>query len=256
MKSWTIFGFIRYFFLVFLAGLLGLQCAFLLQVWWLKEHNPSTTSFMFQEEVRLCGARRAFLNQCPLQYSWVDYDRVSNHLKQAIISSEDAKFNDHYGVEIESITKAWQKNQRKGAFYMGGSTITQQLAKNMFLSGERSYIRKAQELVIAFFMETILEKKRIFELYINVVEWGDGIFGIDAASRYYYRMHPAYLSASQSAELASALPSPKCFDKSQYCSSDGMHYYFAKKKQVILQRMRGAALPNDTLDVLIKKHSK
>jgi monofunctional biosynthetic peptidoglycan transglycosylase len=161
--------------------------------------------------------------------------------------SEDDIFFQHKGVRVEDMQKAWEKNQekrRKGhkatTALRGGSTITQQLAKNLFLSSEQNYFRKAQELVITGLLEVTLSKQRLFEIYLNSVEWGEGIFGIGAASAHYYATSPGALDRDQSAALASALPAPKCFDKQQYCRKANIH--FPTRQEFILEYMDRVAL--------------
>ena len=150
-------------------------------LWWI-DHNPSTTSFM---EAGL--ARQQEKNpDAELRHKWVPYDRISINLKRAIVAAEDAKFLNHEGFDVEGIQTAVEKNLKKGRLVAGGSTISQQLAKNLFLSGERSFIRKGQEAVITLMIEATWSKRRILEVYLNVVEWGEGVFGAEAAARYYY----------------------------------------------------------------------
>jgi monofunctional biosynthetic peptidoglycan transglycosylase len=143
--------------------------------------------------------------------------------------------------------KAWQKNQQKTqagnkskTALRGGSTITQQLAKNLFLSSEQNYLRKGQELIITGLLELTLSKQRLFEIYLNSVEWGEGIFGIGAAAQHYYAASPAGLSRDQAAALASALPAPKCFDKQQYCRRGSINY--SVRQEFILENMDRVAL--------------
>jgi monofunctional biosynthetic peptidoglycan transglycosylase len=172
-----------------------------------------------------------------LQFQWVDYERISGNLKRAIIASEDANFAGHEGVDWEALQKAYEKNTKKGHVVAGGSTITQQLAKNLFLSGERSYLRKGQEVVIAYMLEYWMDKERIFEIYLNVVEWGNGVFGAEAAARHYYGISAASLSAGQAARLAVMLPNPRYFDTHRGSP------YLARRTSVILRRMGAAELP-------------
>lgn len=195
--------------------------------------NPSSTSFMQAQLTRLQEKDPA----AALQQQWVPYRRISNNLKRAIIASEDALFSEHQGVDWDALEKAYQKNARKGRVVAGGSTITQQLAKNLFLSGSRSYFRKAQELVIAYMLEFWMSKERIFEIYLNVVEWGNGVFGAEAAARHYYGISAANLSASQAARLAVMLPNPRFYDSHRGSA------YLARRTGLILRRMGSAELP-------------
>ncbi|HEX8885301.1 MAG TPA: monofunctional biosynthetic peptidoglycan transglycosylase [Noviherbaspirillum sp.] len=212
---------------------LALQLYFFAQIWWWVEHNPTSTSFMRQQ--------LAVLQQknpdARLQFQWVDYERISGNLKRAIIASEDANFSGHEGIDWDALQKAYEKNSRRGKVVSGGSTITQQLAKNLFLSGERSYLRKGQEVVIAYMIEYWMDKERIFEIYLNVVEWGNGVFGAEAAARHYYGTSAARLSASQAARLAVMLPNPRYYDLHRDSS------YLARRSGLILRRMGSAELP-------------
>jgi monofunctional biosynthetic peptidoglycan transglycosylase len=172
-----------------------------------------------------------------LKYEWVPYNRISANLKRAVIASEDANFADHDGVDWEAMQKAYERNNKRHKVVGGGSTITQQLAKNLFLSGSRSYLRKGQELIIAFMLESVLSKQRILELYLNVVEYGRGIFGAEAAARHYYRINAANLGVAQSAKLAVMLPNPRYYDKHRDTS------YLARRTNLIVRRMAASELP-------------
>lgn len=201
-------------------------------VWWI-DHNPSMTSMMEQQEEIL----QAKNPKARLRHTWVPYNRISNHLKRAVVASEDANFAEHDGVDWDALLKAYEKNQRRHKIAAGGSTITQQLAKNLFLSGSRSYIRKGQELVIAWMLEAVLDKRRILEIYLNVVEYGRGVFGAEAAARHYYKTSAARLNAEQSARLAVMLPNPRYYDKHRSTR------YLARRTHLILKRMNSADLP-------------
>jgi monofunctional glycosyltransferase len=192
-----------------LAALALYQSWFLVQVLYWKDHNPGTTRFM---DMRLAVMRDADRG-AKLQQHWVDYPRISIHLKRAIIAAEDAKFIDHEGFDWEGIQRAMEKNQRRGHYVAGGSTISQQLAKNLFLSGERSLLRKMQEAVITGELEAFLTKRRIFEVYLNVVEWADGVFGAEAAARHYFGVSASALNPEQAARLAAMLPRPRYYDR-------------------------------------------
>jgi monofunctional biosynthetic peptidoglycan transglycosylase len=210
-----------------------LQLYFFVQIcWWIK-YNPSATSFMRHQLEVLQEKNPKF----QLQHKWVPYNRISNNLKRAVISSEDDGFSDHEGVDWEAMQKAFEKNKKKGKVVSGGSTITQQLAKNLFLSGERSYYRKGQELIIAYMLELCMSKERIFEIYLNVVEWGVGIFGAEAASKHYYGISASALAPAQAARLAVMLPKPRFFDKNTGS------VYLQKRTEIILRRMNSAELP-------------
>ena len=176
-------------------------------LWWI-DHNPTSTSFM---EAGL--ARQQDKNpDAELRHKWVPYERISIHLKRAIVAAEDAKFLEHEGFDVEGIQAAVEKNLKKGRLVAGGSTISQQLAKNLFLSGERSFIRKGQEAVITLMIETTWSKRRILEVYLNVIEWGNGIYGAEAAARRYYKTSAAKLSRDQAARMAAMAPNPRWYE--------------------------------------------
>lgn len=219
--------------LIPIAIILAIQLYFFMQIWWWVDHNPSSTSFMNQQ----LSILREKNPQAQLKQKWVPYNRISNHLKRAIIAAEDSNFSGHDGVDWEAMQRAYERNTKKGKVVAGGSTITQQLAKNLFLSGERSYVRKAQEVVITYMLEYMMDKERIFEIYLNVVEWGVGVFGAEAASQHYYGISAANLSSVQAARLAVMLPKPRFYDKNRGSG------YLARRTDLILRRMGGAALP-------------
>jgi monofunctional biosynthetic peptidoglycan transglycosylase len=176
-------------------------------LWWI-DHNPATTSFM---EAGL--ARRQEKNpDAELRHKWVPYDRISINMKRAIVAAEDSKFLDHEGFDVEGIQAAVEKNLKKGRLVAGGSTISQQLAKNLFLSGERSFIRKGQEAIITVMIEATWSKRRILEVYLNVIEWGNGIYGVEAAARRYYKTSAANLSRDQAARMAAMVPNPRWYE--------------------------------------------
>jgi monofunctional glycosyltransferase len=179
-------------------------------VWW--KFNPvDSTSFMRRELVRLQQTQPA----AQIKHRWVDYRTISNHLKRAVIAAEDANFPDHEGVDWDAIEAAYEKNLKRGKVVSGGSTLTMQLAKNLFLSGDRSYLRKGQELVITYMLEGVLDKQRILEIYLNSVEWGYGVFGAEAAARHYFGVSAAQLAPWQAARLAAMLPRPKFYDRNR-----------------------------------------
>ena len=219
------------------VGLLGL--VLLYQLWlfvwvlWWSSANPETTRFM---QIRLTelqlkdpGAR--------LKRQWVDYAKISNHLKRALIVSEDDLFVHHEGFDWEGIQKALEKNRKRGKVVAGGSTISQQLAKNLFLTPSKTPWRKAQEALVTLMIEAVWSKQRIFEVYLNVIEWGNGVFGAEAAARYYYGVSAAQLSPEQAARLAAMVPSPRFYDRNRHAPG------LAAKAQVILGRMPSAQIP-------------
>lgn len=220
-------------FLLLLIVLTAIQFWFLVHVWYWVGHNPESTAFMRNRlEIMQEDNPKARLRQ-----QWVPYQRISGHLKRAIVAAEDAKFVTHNGFDWDGIQKAYEKNLREGEIVAGGSTITQQLAKNLFFSGERAWWRKAQEAVIAVMLETVMSKRRILEIYLNVIEWGDGVFGVEAAARHHYGTSAAGLSAEQAARLAAVVPSPRRYGP----ASDTA--YLQRRTQTILARMNGAQIP-------------
>ncbi|WP_025917179.1 monofunctional biosynthetic peptidoglycan transglycosylase [Herminiimonas sp. CN] len=225
--------FLWWLLLLPLLLLLLLQLYYFAQIGLWVVFNPTSTSFMQAQLTRLQEKNP----DAALKRQWVPYPQISKNLKRAIIASEDALFAEHRGVDWDSLEKAYLKNNRKGRVVAGGSTITQQLAKNLFLSGSRSYFRKAQELVITYMLEFWMSKERIFEIYLNVVEWGNGVFGAEAAARHYYGIPAANLSASQSARLAVMLPNPRFYDSHRGSA------YLARRTGLILRRMGSAELP-------------
>jgi monofunctional biosynthetic peptidoglycan transglycosylase len=197
--------------LVLLAALvlLGLQLWFLAHIAYWKYENPGPTAFMERELERMQQKN----TRAALRHQWIAYARIADSLKRAVITAEDARFTEHEGVDWEAVQKAYEENLRRGRPARGGSTISQQLAKNLFLSAERSYLRKAQELAITSMLEFVWDKRRILEVYLNVVEWGEGIFGAEAAARHYYGTSAAQLSDEQAARLAAYLPNPKRYGR-------------------------------------------
>jgi monofunctional biosynthetic peptidoglycan transglycosylase len=172
-----------------------------------------------------------------LRYQFVPYERIAGSLKRAMIAAEDSKFVEHEGFDWDGIELAMEKNQQRGRIVAGGSTITQQLAKNLFLSGSRSWLRKGEEAVITVMLETILDKRRIFELYLNVIEWGNGVFGAEAAAQRYFGIPASQLSAEQAARLAAMAPAPRRFERNPDSA------YLAGRVATILARMPSAAVP-------------
>ncbi len=220
-----------------------MQVYFAIQIALWVSVDPSSTAFQRAERWRLCSWHWS----CSVKSQWTPYDKISNNLKRAVLVSEDDIFFQHKGVRVEDMQKAWEKNQQKSqsgskskTALRGGSTITQQLAKNLFLSSEQNYFRKGQELIITGLLEITLSKKRLFEIYLNSVEWGEGIFGIGAAAAHYYTTTPAALDLDQAAALASALPAPKCFDQERYCRKANIH--FPTRQEFILENMGRVAL--------------
>jgi len=216
-----------------IAMLLSLQIYFAVMILIYGHFPPGRTAFMAHR----MGELHATRPDAPLRYQWVPYRRISPHLKRAMIAAEDAKFVDHEGFDWEGIQLAIEKNRKRGRPVAGGSTITQQLAKNLFLTPERSYLRKAQEAVITMMLEALLDKERILELYLNVIEWGQGVFGAEAAARRYWNIPAAQLTPAQAARLAAMAPNPRFYERN--FNAPGLN----RKVAIILARMPSAELP-------------
>lgn len=243
----------RWLLWLVLAGL-ALQLFFLARIALMVAVDPTSTAFMRSEAWRIAGASLQSDKDWRWSHHWVPDAQISPHLKRAVIASEDAGFTDHRGVDWGAIEGAWQKNERRQQLaekraarqptqparepkVVGGSTITQQLAKNLLLSGERQLLRKGQELVLTLMLEALLDKRRILEIYLNSVEWGEGIFGAEAASQRYFNKPASKLSPHEAARLAVMLPSPKFFETRQGSA------YLARRTGTIVARMGGVALP-------------
>ena len=196
-------------------------------------YEPGSSAFM---EARLERMREKD-PKARLSHRWVGYEQISANLKRAVVAAEDAKFIGHAGFDWQAISKAIERNEQKGKIVAGASTISQQLAKNLFLSGERSYVRKGQEAVITWMIERTMSKRRILELYLNVAEWGEGIFGAEAAARHHFGVNAASLNASQSAYLAAILPSPRRYRGGRSTP------YVDGRRVTILGRMASAQVP-------------
>ncbi|TFZ05298.1 monofunctional biosynthetic peptidoglycan transglycosylase [Ramlibacter henchirensis] len=247
---------LRWLLLVVVAAI-GLQLFFLLSIAAAVVMDPVSTTFQRSEAWRIATER----DRLRWRQQWVPYERISDHLKRAVIAAEDDGFATHEGVDWEALEKAWEKNAKaeeqaarlalrlrssssqsrlrpvRPPKVVGGSTITQQLAKNLLLSGERTLLRKGQEFVLTFALEAMLSKQRILEIYLNSVEWGEGIFGAEAAAHHYWRKPASQLSAYEAARLAVMLPRPKFFEK---VPNSG---YLAHRAGLIAGRMRHAELP-------------
>jgi monofunctional glycosyltransferase len=225
-----------------LAGILAVAFAFLAYVWLtlpdvrsLKTQNPSSTAFM-DLRAREAAARGAHPRRV---HQWVSYNRISPELKRAVLVAEDDAFWQHEGVDFEQLQESIETDWSRGRFIRGGSTITQQLAKNLYLSPSRDPVRKLRELVIARRLEAELKKARILELYLNVIEWGDEIFGVEAAARTYFGVTAASLGTNESALLAAAIVNPRLLNPGRPSSR------LLKRQQLILRRM-GAVTPPET----------
>lgn len=185
------------------------QAVLLTQVVWWSRFDPGSTSFM---RIRLAELREAD-PRAELRQQWVPYERISIHLKRAVVAAEDDRFLDHDGFDWEGIERALERNAEEGRVTAGGSTISQQLAKNLFLSSSRSWLRKGQEAAITMMIEATWDKRRILEVYLNVAEWGNGVFGAEAAARHYYGRPAAGLGPAEAARLAVMLPNPRRYEK-------------------------------------------
>jgi monofunctional biosynthetic peptidoglycan transglycosylase len=225
-------------------ALLCLQVLFIARIALMAVVDPQSTAFQRSEAWRVLTEK----GHLPWAQQWVDYGNISDNLKRAVIASEDDGFASHDGVDWDALKKAWAKNNKaeqraelrgttKPPKVVGGSTITQQLAKNLFLSGERTLLRKGQEFVLTMALETLLSKQRILEIYLNSVEWGEGVFGAEAAAQHYFRKPAAKLSAFEAARLVVMLPRPKFFEKTPNSA------YLSGRAGVIAARLGDARLP-------------
>ena len=245
---------LRWIAFLLLAGL-ALEVFFIVRIAAMAAIDPQSTAFQRSEAWRLAVHGRSN-GGTAWQQEWVPYDRIADTLKRAVIASEDGEFVYHEGVEWEAIERARKRNAKaeeiaakraaqarargkepSAAPLRGGSTITQQLAKNLLLSGERTLLRKGQELVLATALEALLSKRRILEIYLNSVEWGEGVFGAEAAAQRYFRKPAAKLSASEAARLAVMLPSPKFYERRPGST------YLSARTSTIVARMSAAELP-------------
>ena len=234
-----------------LITLLALELFFVARIVLMTVIDPQSTTFQRSEAWRLLSEK----GRIEWSQQWVADNRIAATLKRAVIASEDAAFTEHGGVDWDAIERAWERNQvaearaerrndragsgqtRALAKVVGGSTITQQLAKNLFLSSERTPLRKAQETVLTFALESVLSKRRILEIYLNSVEWGEGLFGAQAAARHYFHIDAAQLGAYPAARLAVMLPAPKRFEKRPGSP------YVASRAATVVMRMGAVELP-------------
>ncbi|GIX23088.1 MAG: monofunctional biosynthetic peptidoglycan transglycosylase [Caldimonas sp.] len=229
---------------------LSLQLYFLARVALMRVIDPQSTTFQRSQAWRITLET----GRLPWRQAWRAYDDISDHLKRAVIAAEDASFAEHDGVDWDAIERAWERNQqaleraerlarrrpeaaKPPVRIVGGSTITQQLAKNLFLSGERSLLRKGQEIVITYMLEHLLGKRRILEIYLNSVEWGEGVFGAEAAAQHYFGVPADRLTPWQAARLAVMLPAPRRYEQRPHSA------YLQRRAQTILARMSAVTLP-------------
>ena len=215
LLTWLILGLI--------IGVIGFELIMLFRVYRLQTHDPASTSLI---ETRISEAEASGQSPKRIQ-SWVPLDRISPNLQRAVLAGEDTNFATHDGFDYEELQKVWDQAQREAAkeakkegenddwlpnlpeFKRGASTVSQQLAKNLYLSSQRSFIRKGQEALLTIFLERLLTKKRILELYLNVIEWGDGIYGAEAAAQTYFHKPAASLTPNEAAFLAAMIPNPR-----------------------------------------------
>ena len=216
-----------------LVAIMAYQMWLLAHIWCWVDHNPASSAFM---DARARELRRENPPR-RIQFQWVNYEFVSPQLKRALIASEDAKFLAHHGFDWEEIEKAYNRNLKKGRIVAGGSTISQQLAKNLFLTRERTPWRKGQEALITLMIERMMSKRRILEVYMNVIEWGDGMFGAQAAAVHYFGSDARRLSAAQAAKLAAMVPNPRYYDRNR--NARGLQ----RKMRIIRARMASAVVP-------------
>jgi monofunctional biosynthetic peptidoglycan transglycosylase len=218
---------------VALAALALYEGSILARILWWRTHNPADTAFMRSRlrELREKDPRAA------LAQTWVPYERISPHLKRAVVAAEDAKFLAHEGFDWEGIQEAYEKNVRRGRVVAGGSTISQQLAKNLFLSRARTPWRKGEEALITVMLETALDKRRILELYLNLIEWGERTFGAEAAARRHFGTTAAGLGADEAAHLAAMVPNPRYYERR------GVTPFLARQRATIRARMGQVQVP-------------
>ena len=236
-------------------ALFFLQLYFVTRIAAMAVVDPQSTAFQRSEAWRIATEKGGLR----WRQQWVDYDRISPHLKRAVIASEDDGFSNHDGIDWDALEKAWERNNKaeqraarknesritqgrpsttiRPPKVVGGSSITQQLAKNLFLSGERTLVRKGQEFVLTVLLEHLLDKERILEIYLNSVEWGEGVFGAEAAAQHYFSKPAAKLNAFEAARLAVMLPRARYFEKMPNSA------YLSGRASVIVGRMGGAELP-------------
>ncbi|MGX8881979.1 monofunctional biosynthetic peptidoglycan transglycosylase [Methylovorus sp. SPW-M1] len=200
--------------------------------WWV-QHNPDSSAFM-RDRLELLQEDKP---GAELRHQWVPYSQISIHLKRAVIAAEDSRFVEHEGFDWDGIQKAYEKNLKKGRIVAGGSTISQQLSKNLFLSTRRTPWRKLEEAMITLMLEKMMSKRRIYEIYLNVIEWGNGVFGAEAAARYYFHTSAKGLTAPQAAKLAAMVPNPRYYDSHR--NARGL----LKKTGIIQARMNAVSVP-------------
>jgi len=235
-----------------LVGLVGYEGIMLARVARLRSGNPVSTSLIDARSDEATGRGQ----QPRREQVWVPLERISTNLQRAVLAGEDTNFTTHHGFDYQAIQKAWDQGQREAAreaknegenddwipnlpdFRRGGSTITQQLAKNLYLSSERSFVRKGQEAVLTVFLERLLTKKRILEIYLNVIEWGDSIYGAEAAAQHYFHKPAASLSTGEAAFLSAMIPNPRTVFNPQTNPRR-----VARRQRIIMRGMPYVAVP-------------
>ena len=233
MKKRTVWSWIWHIAAILFVLMLCYQAWIAAQIAWWIEHNPSTSAFMDDRLVIMQSKNP----DAKLKHRWVPYKNISDNLKRAMIASEDAKFVDHEGFDWEGIQKAYEKNMARGKIVAGGSTISQQLAKNLFLSTKRTPWRKGEETLITLMLEAMMDKERIFDIYLNTIEWGNGVFGAEAAARHYFQISAAELTPEQAAKLAAMVPNPRFYDRNREAKG------LLRKTEIILYKMDDAEIP-------------
>jgi monofunctional biosynthetic peptidoglycan transglycosylase len=218
---------------IFLAVLVLYQLWLFAHICWWVKFNPASSAFMDTRLEIMQGKNPG----ASLQHRWVPYNRISDNLKRALVAAEDANFVDHEGFDWEGIQQAYVKNLQKGRIVAGGSTISQQLAKNLFLSTRRTPWRKIEEAIITLMLEAVMDKRRIFEIYLNIIEWGNGVFGAEAAAQHYYQTSAAQLTPEQAARLAAMVPNPRYYDRHREARG------LLLKTGIIMERMNDAEIP-------------
>ena len=244
-RARALWGHLLRLLLLLILCVVALQIVFAARIAAMRWLDPGSTTFQRSEAARILQTQ----GRLPWARTWADLDQLGPAIQRAVIASEDAGFADHAGVEWDAVERAWDRNRRvlerppaasttrRPARLVGGSTLTQQLAKNLFLSPERTVARKAQELLLTWMLEGLLDKRRILEIYLNSVEWGEGLFGAQAAARHYFRVDARSLSPAAAAQLAVLLPAPR-----RYGRNPGSPYVL-ERAEVIAARMSAVALP-------------
>ncbi len=220
-------------------SLWAIYVIFMYQLWLLfhvlywKHSNPQSTAFMSRQLEIL----RTDHPDAVLHHQWISYRHIPDVMKRSVVAAEDSRFLQHSGFDYDAIWSAFKKNLAQGNITAGGSTISQQLAKNLFLSDNKSFLRKAQEAIITVMLEYVMPKQRILEIYLNVIEWGNGVFGVEAAAQHYFSRSAATLTPHQAALLAAMITRPRYYDHNR----DSPH--LLKKRDILHKRAHSAKIP-------------